>query len=273
MYLRPQSRVFRRKRKLEKVIKLASTGKYSAPSLAKIFNCNKKTIFLVLKDNGIRLKNLGHFPKTVFCNDDFFEILTPLSAYWLGFIAADGTLTFKDKGVSIKLALKDKSHLGKFKRAVQANSKIFYRSATNSVGISVYSGKIFDRLLNLGITPNKSLSIKKVPIPQNLASHFVRGVFDGDGWAGGKKVTHLQFQIAGNEPFLFWIQNFLIEKVGVGKTKIYPLSKETKACRVQYTGSQILRILDFIYQDSTAATRLTRKYEKYLFLKEKFGKK
>jgi len=272
MYLRPQSKTFRRKSKLVKLVNFAKSGRYSAPRLAEIFKCNKKTVLLVLGDNGIRLRNLGQFQKRIFCDDIFFDELTPISSYWLGFIAADGCLSLKNRSVTINLALKDKSHLQKFKRAIRANSDISYSLSTNSVRISVYSEKVFDRLVNLGVTPNKSLTIGKVEVPQNLLSHFVRGVFDGDGSVSGRRVTHLQFMIAGNKPFLKNIQESLIKNCDINEVQLYQLSGNNKAFKLQYTGSQIFKILDYLYKDSTPETRLTRKYEKYLKLKNKFSR-
>lgn len=270
MYLRPRSKTFRRKRKLAKLITLAGKGKYSAPKLAEIFSCNKKTVFLVLGDNNIKLKNLGQFQKRIFCNDNFFDELTPVSSYWLGFIAADGCLSLKNRSVTIGLAARDKSHLQKFKRAICTNSNISYVLSNSSIRVSVYSEKVFDRLVNLGVTPNKSLTISKVDVPQNLLSHFVRGVFDGDGSITGKRVTHLQFMIAGNKPFLKDLQENLIKNCDINKVQLYQLSGKNKAFKLQYTGSQIFRIMEYLYKDSIPETRLKRKYEKYLKLKDKF---
>lgn len=272
MYLRPRSKTFKRKRKLSKLVALANTGKYSAPKLAETFKCNKKTVLQVLRDNNIKLKNLGQFQKKIFCDDSFFDNLTPVSSYWLGFIAADGCLSLRNRSVTIALALRDKGHLQKFKRAIFANSTIFYALPTNSVRISVYSEKVFDRLVNLGVTPNKSLTISKVEVPQNLLSHFVRGVFDGDGSITGKRVTHLQFMIAGNKPFLKNLQENLIKNCDINEVQLYQLSGKGKAFKLQYTGSQVFRILDYLYRDSTPEVRLTRKFEKYLRLKNKFSR-
>ena len=36
-------------------------------------------------------------------------------------------------------------------------------------------------LLKLGISSNKTMSVNYPSIPENLQSHFMRGVFDGDG--------------------------------------------------------------------------------------------
>jgi len=267
-------KVFHEKLKLKKLVNLAKSNKYSAPKLAKIFHCDKKVILGTLNRFGIHLPNLGKFRKKYSCNDRFFVKLNPVSAYWLGFIAADGSLSLKDKGTLISLMKADAGHLQKFLDAIKSNSKIGYVQSNKSAHINIYSNDLFTSLIKLGITPNKSLRIKEVHIPSNLISHFVRGLFDGDGSISGKKVTHIQFQIAGYKPLLRQIQNVLIKRCSVNKVKIYPLlyNREGKAFRLQYTGSQIFRILNFLYKNSTSQTRLERKYKKYLMFKKKFGK-
>lgn len=265
-----QSKVFNTETKINGVIKLAKTNIYSAPRLAPIFNCDKKTIFRILKANEIILPNLGRFKKRIFSNDDFFINLNPISAYWAGFIAADGTLFDRDKSVTIALNKRDVGHLYKFIQAVKTNAKVGYIKSNNSVHVSIYSKLSFNSLIKLGITPNKSLTIAKVILPSFLMSHFIRGVFDGDGWISGKKVTHIQLGIAGNRPFLQRIQGELIKRCHVNKVEIYPLSGASKAYKLQYTGSQIFKILDFLYKNSNKEIRLERKYQKTLALSKQF---
>ena len=179
------------------------------------------------------------------------------------------------KSFYIGLRRSDINHLKKFRKAINSNAKISYVKSNNSVRLGIYSSeRFFNSLVKLGITPNKSLRIRKIIIPNNLINHFIRGIFDGDGSISGKKITHVQFQIAGYKPLLKQIQEILIKKCDVNRVKIYPLNykKKGKALRLQYTGSQIFRILNFLYKKSTNQTRLERKYKKYLMLKKKFGK-
>ncbi len=266
-----QSKVFNNKQKITNLNKLARTKKYSAPHLAEIFNCNRKTIFKMLRENNIFLLNLGRFKKRVFCDTGFFMNLSPVSAYWAGFIAADGTLFNRDKSVTITLNKRDTRHLHKFIKAIKSNARVGYTESNNSAHVSIRSKPLYDSLLKLGITPNKSLTIKYVKIPLSLIPHFIRGTFDGDGWISGKKVTHIQFGIAGNRPFLQQIQDALIKRCNINRVKLYLLSQRGKAYKLQYTGSQIFRILNFLYKKSSYQTRLDRKYQKRLELKRKFG--
>ena len=266
-----QSKVFNTKDKIKRLIKLANTNVYSAPHLAKIFSCNKKTIFKILKENKITLPNLGRFKKKIYANDNFFTNLNSISAYWAGFIAADGVLSQRDKNLTIALNKRDTKHLYKFIKAVKSNARVSYVKSNNSVRISIYSKPLYNSLIKLGITPNKSLTIAHVGVPLSLMSHFIRGVFDGDGWINGRRVTHVQFGIAGNRPFLQRIQDTLVRNCNINKVKLYPLSQRGKAHKLQYTGSQIFRILNFLYKKSSYQTRLDRKYQKMLELKRKFG--
>jgi hypothetical protein len=264
-----RGKIFSNPNRLDELLRLAKTNKYSAPQLAKLFNCSKNSVFYTLYCSSLSLSNLGQFKKKYHSNERFFCKIDYISAYWAGFIAADGTLTFKDNGISIGLNNKDKYHLLKFKEAIQTNSPIKEVKSNNSARIGLYSKELFNSLVKRGIKPNKSLSISHVNIPDKLMPHFIRGVFDGDGSISGNDKSHIQLCISGNKPFLEQIQNFLIKEIQISKTKIYPLTK-SKAYRLQYTGSQIFKILEFIYKDSDDKIRLTRKYDKFIDFKSRF---
>ena len=272
------AKIFGERKKLRRLLELAKTNKYSAPQLAEIFNCCKKPIHGALNRAGIYLPNLGKFKKRYKHNEEFFTKLTPTSTYWAGFITADGCLYLRGKQEKVfYLTLKhaDINHLRKFRKTIRSNARIGCVKSNNSANLRFYScDKVFDSLLNLGIKPHKNLRDEKIRIPNGLMSHFIRGVFDGDGSVSGKKITHVQFQIAGYKPLLKQIQDTLIKKCNVKKVKFYPLDykKEGKAFRLQYTGSQIFRILKFLYKNSAPRIRLERKYKKYLILKKKFKK-
>ena len=267
MYIR-KSNFFYKQKKLDKLIKLAKTEKYSSTQLVKIFQCNKKTIYRALKHNNLLLPNLGKFKRKYNLKDNFFNKLNPTSAYWLGFIAADGCISKRDSSLAIGLNSVDKCHLEKFLRALGCNGQIHKYDKTNSVKVSIYSKPITDCLTSYGITPNKSLTIERVDVPTHLASHFIRGIYDGDGSLTGTKRTHVQFMIAGNKPFLEYIQGILIKQCNLNCVKIYPL--QSKVYKLQYTGIQIFRILDYLYKDSNSCIRLDRKFATYLYYKNKY---
>lgn len=189
------AKVFKDASKLKRLLRLAKTNNYSVPELTKFFHCGKTTIFGVFENYGVHILNLGKFKKKYKCDNGFFAELTSISAYWAGFIAADGCLwsrNGKEKSLSIGLKRSDFRHLIKFKKAIDSNSKIRCIESNKSVYISLKSvSRIFDSLIELGIGQNKSLRINKVKIPFRLMPHFIRGVCDGDGYFGGNKITHV----------------------------------------------------------------------------------
>jgi len=174
-------KIFNDKKKLKKLISLAKSGRYSSPQIAKFLNCSRSTVLGTLNKLDIHLQNLGTFKKKFSCDDKFFDKLSPISVYWVGFIAADGVLAERDKCVAIGLQRQDATHLRKFIKAMKSNSKILYIKSNNSAHVRIYSHILFNSLAKLGLSPNKALRIQEVKIPLKLMSHFIRGVYDGDG--------------------------------------------------------------------------------------------
>ena len=113
-------------------------------------------------------------------NEDYFgKICTEEKAYWLGFILADGCVQSNYNGISIELQKKDKEHLKKFLRSLKANYPLVKTGCGFSVAI--FSKKMKQDLIKLGVTPRKAQTTKPIRVRKNLQRYFWRGVFDGDG--------------------------------------------------------------------------------------------
>lgn len=108
-------------------------------------------------------------------------------AYVLGLFAADGTMTKNQRGSCyVDFAVTDRELIVCVREALRSTHKIAIRPPKNPRCKPVYrlqvgSKRLFDRLLSLGFTPNKSKTLVLPTIPHRLRSHFVRGYFDGDG--------------------------------------------------------------------------------------------
>ena len=117
-------------------------------------------------------------------NEEKFDNLNELSAYWLGFFAGDGTVVKRGNSyqITVGLAKKDKHHLGKLKSFLGSSHKIF--KSRNNFIFTFRSLKIGSKLLDYGIIPNKSAGfwIKKRNLLLNR--HFWRGLLDADGSLG-----------------------------------------------------------------------------------------
>ena len=119
-------------------------------------------------------------------NENFFKVWTPEMAYVLGFFTADGNMIKNKRGAHfISIEITDKDILEEMKKAIGSNHKISIRKnqfpEKDSYRLQIGSKVMFNDLLKLGITPNKSKTIDLPEIPKNYFSDFLRGYFDGDG--------------------------------------------------------------------------------------------
>lgn len=160
-------------------------------------------------------------------NRDFFEeIDTEEKAYWLGFIYADGYVSYSETNheMGIELSAKDINHLRKFNKSIDGNVEVSVRTrATFSdvkhkmCAIRLYSKKIVNDLINKNIDKDKTYS-KKFPIVEDkLFIHFLRGYFDGDGCIfidKSKNVIHYDITSA-NEDILEYIHKKMYEEYGI----------------------------------------------------------
>lgn len=119
--------------------------------------------------------------------ENFFDTWTPDMAYVLGYFAADGSM-YKNKNGSCYVSFYscDFEILETIKEIMNINNKTErYAPRTDKHqakgAIQVGSRKLYQRLIELGFTPNKSLILQFPLIPSEVLGHFVRGYFDGDG--------------------------------------------------------------------------------------------
>ena len=124
-------------------------------------------------------------------NRVFKEVANANTAYWLGFLAADGCV-FEDKHrLVLGLSRQDRAHIEKFKHLIGSDVNIQDRDVlctTNgkyypSSFIYVYDKNLIDDLFQYGIVPDKShKNINFLQyIPEQYKMQFILGYFDGDG--------------------------------------------------------------------------------------------
>ena len=226
---------------------------YKTTNIAKLLN-------LKFWDVQTRIRNIrSNITKQHFqlMNENFFETLdTEEKAYWIGFIYADGSL-YTGYTLSITLSVKDRLHLQKlsniFGKEAKERSSFLNEKEYKQVRLNIYNKKIYNDLKKLGIENQKtySESTKIIEmIPKNLISHFIRGIFDGDGNIHKDKNNNGHFSICGNEDILNKIQMILIEDVGLTKTKIYQLG-DAWCWNLLYGGNiSIKKIYEYLYKDS-----------------------
>lgn len=121
------------------------------------------------------------------CNEYAFHIINDDSAYWAGFLFADGNITMRNncqKILKVGLQLLDIEHLIAFRDFMQTNKRIGryqqFNKTTNktyySCHLHLFSDYVCDRLINLG------LCYQRIPSDELATNrNFWRGCIDGDG--------------------------------------------------------------------------------------------
>ncbi|MEK7192262.1 MAG: LAGLIDADG family homing endonuclease [Patescibacteria group bacterium] len=136
--------------------------------------------------------------------------------YIVGLITTDGNLSIS--GRHINITSKDRSLLYDVRSSLFLNNKIG-RKSNGSNKKKIYSvlqlgdKKFYDYLMDIGLTPKKSLTLKSIKVPNKYFIDFVRGVIDGNGnisrWvhATNKNVQWSLRIVSGSKTFLLWLKN------------------------------------------------------------------
>eukprot|EP01084_Bolivina_argentea_P084282 152457_1 len=202
-------------------------------------------------------------------------------AYWLGFLFADGNVCQSGSidVISIKLKCTDYEHVAKFQNAMQSTYKLgLYKTNMNTCAAShhICDNSMSLDLINLGCIPRKSLTLEwPQNIPDQYIHHFVRGYFDGDGSISfNKHAKHFRIDFIGTQSFVHTLKshiklNPLHDYITNGHISIQ------QGCNVlSYGGvASPMLVLDWMYKDSDASTRLDRKYFVYRKFQEIKGLK
>ncbi len=128
---------------------------------------------------GINKKYLSKYS----LNLDFFKSWSNEMAYILGYIFADGYIRIRKSGMELTIKSIDFGILNKMNKAMESSYPISKdKTDTGSIfRLSIYRKEIIEDLLNLDLTPQKSLTMTFPKIPHKFIFHFIRGYFDGDG--------------------------------------------------------------------------------------------
>jgi hypothetical protein len=203
--------------------------------------------------------------------DDFFQSIDePEKAYWLGALLADGWVTLRDgrpKEVGLAVQPEDAAWLEAFQRSIGHTGRIVVKENRNTLakgGISaiatvrVTCQRFTDYAIKAGITPRKSGQTRLPELNDDLAVHFTRGLFDGDGGIG--KVNFAL--ICNGADFCKDMQSLIAHHTGAQLHVSAPKSPTTGKPVYRLTGyRKDANVLRWIYQDQQPV--LARKYEKF----------
>lgn len=218
---------------LKEILDLYINQKIGMAKIGARFGVSKTVIARILKENNITHRNDNHIYKAEYRK--FKNIDSAEKAYWLGFIAADGYVYQRENSQSgnfcgINIHRKDKEHLEKFKNFMNSNVNIIdhiqtegFSNNTPMSRIIFNSNDMVRDLIDKGVTPRKSLTLKPPIINNEYFLPFILGYFDGDGSIFQNNNQEYGINIVGTKEILEWINNILnissqLEKRGENNT-------------------------------------------------------
>ncbi len=186
--------------------------------------------------------------------DDAFDIFTPETLYWIGFLYADGHIEKDRPRITITLANKDLLHVQKFADFINCN----VRKVKGGYRACFSSKKIYQRLLDLGFTNRKTWDLT----PHDSLKYsrdFWRGVIDGDGWIFNTKQISIGLCGHNNtiKEFISFVKFSGIET----KATSCKVKKREYLWQCDLHSKKALDIAKILYKDSQVY--LDRKYEIY----------
>lgn len=206
----------------------------------------------------MKYKTSKRWPKR--SSEVFFDNWSENMAYVLGYFAADGSM-YKNKRGSYYVAFTstDKELITLIKKLMCASNTVEnYKSPKKTwqrrYVLQIGSRKLYQRLIELGFTPKKSLALVFPDIPDNILNHFLRGYFDGDGCVSFalykrknrkslQKVLNIRIR-CGSKNFIQPLQDKLTEVVHIEKGGLY---FHSGAYELVYSTKDVIKLYSFMY--------------------------
>lgn len=188
--------------------------------------------------------------------ENYFEIIdSNEKAYWLGWIISDGSITNQPNKNKFQLELtikqEDEHILHLLEQDLGVTNKV-YSSQQVYKRFSLGCKKIISDLEKLGITQNKTFSVKVPNFNSKFNAAFIRGLFDGDGGfthyirTSGQICNELSF--CGNENIITWISNTLFNEIP--QLTHNSITKESSIKRIRWSSQKDLQLLkQYLYQN------------------------
>lgn len=174
-------------------------------------------------------------------DDDCFSEINERSAYWAGFLAADGCLS-RSRSVSLALAPVDTGHVEKYASFLKSDHKI--RITKKSAFITFNSEKITEDLKKFGLTPRKSRTYDP---PESIRGNidFWRGMIDGDGCIWFNKRGYPHIELCGSEACMEAFRAFAANING-SETKV---RKSKSIFKVVFANKKAVALISALYYD------------------------
>lgn len=218
---------------------------------------NRQHATIKVKADKLGLSNARRRVRAATRHQYFASIQTPVQAYLLGLLAADGSVSEARNEIRLEIKASD-SQLLELARDELSPGRRLYDRADGRLGLRVYSAEMKHDLTALGVTPRKSLTLSWPPVPGSLAAPFICGCFDGDG-----SLSYYSSQgywawslVSGSRPFLASVQEQVLAGCGVKLLGPYS-STRSRTFQLVYRGPKTPVIDAWLHADVAGLSRKT----------------
>lgn len=239
----------------------------SINSLAKQYNSTPYMIRKILIANDIKIRtaheqtSISNLNRAIKVNDNYFSELNFENSYYLGFVAADGTVRKDSNEIKITICNEDESYLLEMINRMNYQGRLHYLEKTKAVEYRFSSRQIKEDLAKYSIIPRKTyngITIQNIPDKYKLA--FIKGYYDGDGSVSiNKNTKQVSVKIVSHtEEILKEFQEVIKQKCD-----IYINTRDNHILySLEFSTLPALDFLKELYSLNTPY--LQRKYDKYL---------
>lgn len=228
---------------IEQILDEIKLGK-SGVRVARERGIHYNTLRRHLKKAGIKLSEIS-YQSNFSIDESGFDEITEESAYWLGFLMADGCVyQVPEKSINriiINLQVLDISHLEKFRKFLKSERTVHIAKDKKMASMSIGSRRLCEAVIKYGVIPRKCKVTKVIGLEMNR--HFWRGVVDGDGCI----VKSLRrVDLYGSEPLLRQYSDFIRYHFPEIKATV----KKARHCHKVSAG---VKVIGLLYNNCTIA--------------------
>ena len=218
-------------------------------------------IIKIFRSNGVEIRSNSKQNTIYKINESYFDKIKKNQAYILGWLYTDGCIRLvPKKSFRVELNKIDKSILDFIKMELNSDAPLA-KTSKNSIVFNSCNNKICDDLIKIGLSPNKSKTIKFPFIEEKYIPYFILGCIEGDGsvYITKRKAIGLSFT-SGSKDFIESIL-FYLNKV-TGKNRKIKTTKLNNYFFNFNSNEDIFNIFNYLYNDVDFC--LPRKFLKFI---------
>jgi hypothetical protein len=229
----------------------------SVEDLAASVGTSWSNIYATLVADGVQMRTRSQLLRKHQIREDAFDVIDEDSAYWIGFLFADGSV-LQNKlshsySIALTLAVIDEGHIRKFLGFLATDYPIRHSTNENHsrrATVSISSNRLAASVERFGLTPRKTHTAQVRELEMNR--DFWRGVIDGDGCIHVDKLGNPRLSLVGSEKLVAQFRDFVRTHASKSAALPFHITRSnvfTFACHKL----SAMKIIDVLYRDCKTA--------------------